>query len=119
MTRLFETRRFAAALLLAGTCFAAHAAGVDDDLREAARLHKGGDTTQAVAIWKGWANKGSADAAYNLAVIHQYEDGVELDYTTAMRWYKVSAEQGDRSSQRGVPSVKWSSVTTDTRGRER
>jgi hypothetical protein len=86
-------------LTLVTASLAANAASVDDDLRRAAKLHKGGDTTQAVAIWKGWANKGSADAAYNLAVIHQYGDGVELDYTTAMRWYKVSAEQGDKVSQ--------------------
>ena len=98
MTRLFETRRFAAALLLAGTCFAAHAAGVDDDLREAARLHKGGDTARAVVIWKSWAER-NADAAYNLAVIHQYGDGVALDYAAAMQWYRVAAEQGDKVSQ--------------------
>jgi hypothetical protein len=54
---------------------------------------------QAVAIWKGWAGKGNVDAAYNLAVIHQYGDGVVLDYTTAVRWYKVAAEQGDKVSQ--------------------
>ena len=98
MTRLFETRRFVAALLLAGTCFATHAAGVDDDLREAARLHKGGDTARAVVIWKSWAER-NADAAYNLAVIHQYGDGVALDYAAAMQWYRVAAEQGDKVSQ--------------------
>ena len=78
--------------MLAGTCFAAHAASVDDDLREAARLHKGGDTARAVVIWKSWAER-NADAAYNLAVIHQYGDGVALDYAAAMQWYRVAAEQ--------------------------
>ena len=84
--------------MLAGTCFAAHAASVDDDLREAARLHKGGDTARAVVIWKSWAER-NADAAYNLAVIHQYGDGVALDYAAAMQWYRVAAEQGDKVSQ--------------------
>jgi uncharacterized protein len=95
--------RFLALLTLASTLvtasLAANAANVDDDLRRAAKLHLGGDTTQAVAIWKGWAGKGNVDAAYNLAVIHQYGDGVVLDYATAMRWYKVAAEQGDKVSQ--------------------
>jgi TPR repeat protein len=87
------------ALMLVTASLAANAGNVDDDLRQAAKLHKGGDTVQAIAIWKGWADKGNVDAAYNLAVIHQYGDGVELDYPTAMRWYKLAAEQGDKVSQ--------------------
>ncbi|MGB7502252.1 MAG: tetratricopeptide repeat protein [Azonexus sp.] len=87
------------ALILVTISLAANAGNVDDDLRQAAKLHKGGDTAQAMAIWKTWAEKGNVDAAYNLAVIHQYGDGVVLDYTTAMRWYKVAAEQGDKVSQ--------------------
>ena len=87
------------ALILVTTSLAANAANVDDDLRQAAKLHKGGDTAQAMAIWKTWAEKGNVDAAYNLAVIHQHGDGVVLDYATAMRWYKLAAEQGDKVSQ--------------------
>jgi hypothetical protein len=79
--------------------FAAMAGNVDEDLREAARLHKGGETPVAVAIWTRWAEKGSADAAYNLAVIHQYGDGVALDYAKAMQWYRVAADKGDKVSQ--------------------
>jgi uncharacterized protein len=87
------------ALMLVTASLAANAGNVDDDLRQAAKLHKGGDTVQAIAIWKGWADKGNVDAAYNLAVIHQYGDGVALDYATTMRWYKLAAEQGDKVSQ--------------------
>lgn len=87
------------ALMLVTASPAANAGNVDDDLRQAAKLHKGGDTVQAIAIWKGWADKGNVDAAYNLAVIHQYGDGVALDYATAMRWYKLAAGQGDKVSQ--------------------
>lgn len=86
-------------LMLVTTSLAAGAGNADDDLRQAAKLNKWGDTMQAVTIWKSWAGKGNVDAAYNLAVIHQYGDGVVLDYTTAMRWYKVAAEQGDKVSQ--------------------
>lgn len=87
------------ALMLVTTSLAAKAGNVDDDLRQAAKLHKGGDTAQAVAIWKTGAEKGNADAAYNLAVIHQFGDSVVLDYATAMRWFKVAAEHGDKVSQ--------------------
>jgi TPR repeat protein len=79
--------------------FAVMAGNVDDDLRAAAKLHKGGETPQAVAIWKRWAEQGNADAAYNLAVIHQYGDGVALDYGKAMQWYRVAADKGDKISQ--------------------
>lgn len=86
-------------LTLSALCFVALAGNVDDDLRQAAKLHKGGETAQAVGIWQQWASMGNADAAYNLAVIHQYGDGVALDYTKAMQWYRIAAEQGDKISQ--------------------
>jgi TPR repeat protein len=75
------------------------AAGVDDDLRQAASLHKSGDTPAAVAIWRRWAERGDVDAAYNLAVIHQHGDGVARDSGEALRWYRQAAESGDRVSQ--------------------
>lgn len=75
------------------------ASEADDALRQAAMLHKGGDTPQAVTIWKGWAARGNVDAAYNLAVIHQFGDGVPLDYAAAMQWYRQAADQGDKVSQ--------------------
>lgn len=91
--------------LLAFLCFvfltvsAAHAGSVDEDLRRAAKLHKGGETPPAVAIWKAWADQGNVDAAYNLAVINQHGDGVPTDYAEALRWYRVAAERGDKASQ--------------------
>ncbi|RIX46209.1 MAG: sel1 repeat family protein [Rhodocyclales bacterium GT-UBC] len=77
----------------------AHAASADEDFRRAAKLHKAGETAQAVAIWQRWAEQGQADAAYNLAIIHHYGDGVALDYAKAMAWYRQAAEKGDKPSQ--------------------
>lgn len=91
--------RFILALVIGAFSLAANAGNVDDDLRQAARLHRGGETTQAINLWKPWADKGNADAAYNLAVIHQYGDGVALDYSKAMHWYRIAADQGDKISQ--------------------
>lgn len=94
--------------LLARVCFTftialvvvtARATSADEDLRLAAKLHKGGETSQAVLIWHRWANQGDVDAAYNLAVIHQHGDGVPLDYAKAMAWYRLAAEKGDKVSQ--------------------
>lgn len=86
-------------LILSLIAVPALAAEADVALRQAAMLHRGGDTPQAVTIWKDWAAKGNIDAAYNLAVIHQFGDGVPLDYVLAMRWYRQAAELGDKVSQ--------------------
>ena len=91
--------RFLVALWVALPHLSAVAGTADDDLRTAARLHRGGDTGQAVAIWTDWAARGNVDAAYNLAVIHQYADGVPVDHAAALRWYRQAAEQGDKVAQ--------------------
>lgn len=91
--------RFLLALWVSLTSLSAMAGTADDDLRMAAKLHRGGDTGLAVAIWKDWAAKGNVDAAYNLAVIHQHADGVPLDYAAALRWYRQAADQGDKVAQ--------------------
>ncbi|MBL8489185.1 MAG: sel1 repeat family protein [Rhodocyclaceae bacterium] len=75
------------------------ASGADEDLRQAARLHKAGETSRATAIWNAWAERGHVDAAYNLAVVHQHGDGVPRDMATALKWYRVAAEREDKVSQ--------------------
>lgn len=90
-------RRNAIAVLAA--CLAAagaQAGNVDEELREAAKLHRIGETAKAMAIWRAWAEKGDADAAYNLGVIHHYGDGVAKDTREAIKWYKLAAERGDK-----------------------
>jgi uncharacterized protein len=89
----------AAGLLLAASTVFSADTPADIDLRQAAKLHKSGDTTSAVSIWKKWAQQGNADAAYNLALIHQHADGVRYDPVDAARWYQQAAEQGDKVSQ--------------------
>lgn len=87
-----------AAVLLA-SAFVVQAADVDTALRQAAKLHKNGDTSQAVRIWERWAGQGDIDSAYNLAVIHHHGDGVALDYAKALHWYRQAATQGDKFAQ--------------------
>lgn len=71
----------------------------EGDLRRAAKLQKNGETPTAVAIWQRWAEHGNADAAYNLAVVHQYGDGLPRDVGEALRWYRRAAALGDRISE--------------------
>lgn len=102
------------AILLA---FPAIAAGddADEDLRRAAKLQRNGDAAAATAIWKRWAERGNADAAYNLAVIHQHGDGVARDHAEALRWYRHAAKLGDRISeyQIGLMYLNGEGVTAD------
>lgn len=96
MTRLLACLLLALSVTIAPPAPAGEA---DDALWQAARLHKAGDTALAVAIWKAWAGRGNIDAYYNLAIIHQHGDGVPLDYSEAMRWYRLAADQGDKVAQ--------------------
>lgn len=88
-----------AAFAAGGLAAPAWAANVDDDLRLAAKLHRSGETARAVSIWRGWADRGDVDSAYNLAVIHHHADGVARNTDEALKWYRVAAERGDRPSQ--------------------
>lgn len=91
--------RFCLALCLSLFSLSSFATSADEEMREAAMLLRGGEAGRAVAIWEAQAARGNIDAAYNLAVIHQYGDGVPLDYAKAMRWYRQAADQGDKVSQ--------------------
>lgn len=98
-------KTIATALLIAGLACAAAAqaagpaANADADLNRAAKLHRGGDTPAAMALWRKWAEQGNVDAAYNLALIHQHADGVAYDAAEALRWYRAAAERGDKAAQ--------------------
>jgi len=67
--------------------------------RDAAKLHRAGNTAAAIAIWQPLAEKGDANAAFNLGTIHQHGDGVVKDPGQALKWYRIAAERGDRESQ--------------------
>lgn len=87
---------FGVAVMAAPTALAGD---VDEELRDAARRHRGGDTRAAVVIWERWAAKGDVDSAYNLGVVHQHGDGVARDPVAALKWYRKAAAAGDRVSQ--------------------
>ena len=75
------------------------AAGPANSFADAAKFHRAGDTAAAIAFWQPLAQKGDANAAYNLAVIHEYGDGVAKNLPEAFKWYRTPAEKGDRESQ--------------------
>jgi uncharacterized protein len=112
--RMLLTTAFLAGVLASAL---AGAGEVDYDLWQAAKLHRGGDTAAAVAIWQRWAGRGDVDAAYNLAVVHQHGDGVAKDNDKALKWYRVAAERNDTSSQHqlGLMYLRGDGVAADER----
>ena len=68
------------------------------------------------------AEDGDADAQFNLGLMHVNGQGAPIDYSEAVKWYRLAAEQGDADAQtnlglmhangQGVPidyseAVKW------------
>ena len=45
------------------------------------------------------AEQGNAPAQFNIGVRHENGQGVTQDYKTAVKWYRLSAEQGDADAQ--------------------
>jgi TPR repeat protein len=88
-------------LLLAALTLSIPAVAADPaaSFADAAKRHRAGNTAAAVAFWQPLAQEGDANAAYNLAVIHEHGDGVAKNLPEALKWYRIAAEKGDRASQ--------------------
>lgn len=54
-----------------------------------------GDHSEAVRSWRVIAEKGDADAQYNLGVMYAVGNGVPQDYVLAHMWFNLAAAQGD------------------------
>lgn len=82
----------AAALLLgAGGALADVKAGVD--------LWQAGNFAGAVKEWRALADKGDADAQFNLGQAYKLGRGVPADLGTAQSWYERAAAQGHEQAQ--------------------
>ncbi len=53
-----------------------------------------GDATAAVAIWRPLAEKGDADAAFNLGQAYRLGKGVPIDLAQAQSWLERAARKG-------------------------
>jgi uncharacterized protein len=58
-----------------------------------------GDTAGAVAIWRPLAEKGDADAAFNLGQAYRLGRGVPLDLAQAQGWFERAARKGHVDAQ--------------------
>ncbi len=58
-----------------------------------------GDYAKALSIWLPLAEDGDNTAQGLLGIMYQMGQGVDVDYKEAEKWYRKSAEQGNRESQ--------------------
>jgi cell division septation protein DedD len=82
---------------VAALALAAPAAGQSVQAGIAAWQH--GDYGQAVAQWRPLADRGDADAAFNLGHAYRLGRGVPRDMATAEHYYRQAAEAGHTEAQ--------------------
>jgi TPR repeat protein len=86
-------------LLLAAACVLVGTTALADPLKDADRAVQRQDYTTAINILRPLAEKGDADAQWNLAFIYIQGEGVSQDYAEALRLLRLSAAQGNPSGQ--------------------
>lgn len=65
----------------------------------AQQAYDNGDYKKAHDLWLAEANKGDAEAQFNIAVMYSRGEGVAKDNKKAIDWYTRSAEQGHAPAQ--------------------
>ncbi|MDV3256958.1 MAG: sporulation protein, partial [Sphingomonas sp.] len=68
-------------------------------VRDGIEAWQKGDTEAAVAIWKPLAEKGDADAAFNLGQAYRLGRGAPLDLARAQGWFERAARKGHVDAQ--------------------
>lgn len=63
------------------------------------------DPAKALEWFKKSANKGNADAQYNVAIAYENGAGTEKDIDAAIRWFRLAAEQGDRGAKKKLKEL--------------
>lgn len=71
----------------------------NDDLNQGVALYEDEDYAGAAAAFTRAAEKGNADAQFNLGLMYLKGQGVPLDNAQALKWFRLSAEQGNPKAQ--------------------
>ena len=62
-------------------------------------VYQRGDYATALKFWRPLAEKGGANAQYNLGVMYRSGQGVKQDDAEAVKWYRIAAKQGHAKAQ--------------------
>ena len=64
-------------------------------LAEGEAAYRRGDYATALRLWRPLADRGDADAQFNLGIAYNNGDGVPKDYARAYMWFSLAAAAGD------------------------
>ena len=97
---IFPMERLAATLCLTIAVLLG-SAGCDEppDFQKGFTAYKSGDYATALRNWAPLAEQGHATAQYNLGLMYRNGKGVPQNHKTAVKWYRLAAEQGDAGSR--------------------
>jgi TPR repeat protein len=84
----------AALLLLASLGLSTPALAQDAAVKAGVDAYNRGDYAGALQAWRPAAEKGDADAEYNVGQIYKLGRGVPVDMVEAEKWYRLAALQG-------------------------
>jgi cell division septation protein DedD len=100
------TLALAAALLAS---IAAPAAAQNADMVKAVEAWRSGDDLAAVRVWMPLAERGNADAQFNLGQAFKLGRGVAQDIAMAEVWYRRAAQQGHLQAEDNLGLVLFAS----------
>ena len=95
----------AGALLLA--LLASTTPASSDDLSAAVRAYEFKDYQTALNIWRGYAQKGHAEAQYALGVAYYKGEGVKKNLDQAIAWFRKAADNGHQIAMFNLGAAYW------------
>jgi len=78
----------------------------EDEFNAGANLDAKGDYIEAMRWYRKAADKGDADAMFNIGVLYDNGEGVKQDYIEAMRWYRKAADKGDADAKAALKRLR-------------
>ena len=73
--------------------------GESADFWKGLRSYATGDYASALREWVPLAEQGNVEAQYQLGLMYDEGQGVLKDHKTAMKWYKLAADQGHEGAR--------------------
>ena len=78
---------------------------LQDDFSVGQAAYERGDYGAALGAWRPLAERGHAEAQYNLGLMYDNGRGVSEDDVQAVRWYRMAADQGVALAQHNVGAM--------------
>ena len=86
------------------------------DFQKGSAAYQSGDYATALREWTPLAKQGNASAQFLIGTMYSEGQGVPQDYKTAVKWYRLAAEQGVARAQSTLKGIKTRLVTKGIEG---